>query len=75
MASYPDDYACAEHLAKVRWPGGFVCPHCKSERGWRLESRPWVWECAGKGEKPGCRKQKSVIAGTVMQSTHLPLRT
>lgn len=75
MASYPDDYACAEHLAKKRWPDGFVCPHCKSDRGWRLERRPWVWECAGKGPTPGCRRQTSVIAGTVMQGTHLPLRT
>ncbi|RNJ42553.1 MULTISPECIES: IS1595 family transposase [Mesorhizobium] len=36
--------------------------------------RPWLFECAGKGERPGCRKQISVIAGTVMQGTHLPLR-
>ncbi|MER8386592.1 hypothetical protein NKJ46_26355 [Mesorhizobium sp. M0166] len=39
-----------------------------------LEGRPWLFECAGKGERPGCRKQTSVIAGTVMQGTHLPLR-
>lgn len=75
MASFPDDYACAEHLARKRWPGGFACPRCGSRRGWRLEARPWLWECAGKGERPGCRRQTSVISGTVMQGTHLPLRT
>lgn len=75
MADFPDDYACAEHLARKRWPDGFRCPHCGSRKGWRLEARPWVFQCSGKGEKPGCRKQTSVIAGTVMHGTHLPLRT
>ena len=75
MADFPDDYACAEHLAERRWPDGFVCPHCGSRKGWRLEAKPWVWECAGKGEAPGCRRQTSVISGTVMHGTHLPLRT
>ncbi len=75
MADFPDDYACAEHLAGRRWPDGFVCPHCGSKKGWRLEAKPWVWECAGKGEASGCRRQTSVIAGTVMHGTHLPLRT
>lgn len=77
--TFRDDYACAEYLAKKRWPHGFVCPHCGSRKGWRLESRPWVFECGGKkadedGVLVPCRKQTSVIAGTVMQGTHLPLR-
>jgi hypothetical protein len=75
MADFPDDYACAEHLARKRWPDGFVCPHCGSKKGWRLEAKPWVWECAGKSDDPICRRQTSVIAGTVMHGTHLPLRT
>ncbi|BDA83360.1 hypothetical protein Sa4125_35040 [Aureimonas sp. SA4125] len=75
MATFPDDYACADHLARKRWPNGFRCPHCASQKGWKLESRPWVFQCSGKGENPGCRKQTSVIAKTVMHGTHLPLRT
>lgn len=74
VETFRDDYACAEYLAKKRWPDGFVCPHCGSKKAWRLEARPWLFECSGKGEKPGCRKQTSVIAGTVMHGTHLPLR-
>lgn len=74
METFRDDYACAEYLAKKRWPDGFVCPHCGSKKAWRLEARPWLFECSGKGNKPGCRKQTSVIAGTIMQGTHLPLR-
>jgi len=69
MAIFPDDSSCAEYLAKKRWPNGFSCPHCESEKGWRLESKPHHWECAK------CHKQTSVTAGTVMHGTHLPLRT
>ncbi len=72
--TFHDDYACAEYLANKRWPFGFTCPHCTSRKGWRLETRPWVWECAGKGHDPKCRKQTSLISGTVMHGTHLPLR-
>ena len=80
MAMYPDDYSCAAHLAQVRWPDGFVCPHCSSRRGWKLRNKPWVWECAGAsadddGVLTPCRRQTSVIAGTIMHGTHLPLRT
>jgi hypothetical protein len=73
---FRDDYACAEYLAERRWPDGFVCPHCGHRKGWRLESRPWVWECANPKHKPGgCGRQTSVISGTVMHGTRVPLRT
>lgn len=75
MAEFPDDTACAEHLARKRWPNGFECPHCGARKGWRLESRPWVFQCSGQGGSKPCRRQTSVIAGTVMHGTHLPLRT
>ncbi|MBL0936014.1 MAG: IS1595 family transposase [Rhizobiaceae bacterium] len=78
--TFPDDWTCAAYLAKKRWPDGFVCPHCGGRRGWKLRSKPWVWECGGEkatkdGELEPCRKQVSVISGTVMHGTHLPLRT
>lgn len=69
MATFPDDAACAEWLAHRRWPDGFVCPGCSGLKGWKLESKPWTWECAG------CGRQTSTTAGTMMHRTHLPLRT
>ena len=77
---FPDDWSCAAYLAERRWPDGFVCHHCGSRKGWKLRGKPWVWECAGeKADEDGalspCRKQVSVISGTVMHGTHLPLRT
>jgi Transposase zinc-ribbon domain/ISXO2-like transposase domain len=69
MADFPDDDACADWLAKRRWPDGFVCPSCASTRGWKLETKSWTWECAA------CARQTSVTAGTIMHRSHLPLRT
>ena len=32
-ARFPDEAACARHLAAMRWPDGFVCPACGHDRG------------------------------------------
>lgn len=73
-SDFADDYACAEYLAKKRWKSGFQCPRCGGNRAWRLEVRPWVWECQGvvvddDGTRTttGCRHQTSLQASTVMQ--------
>ena len=50
---------CEQALEQARWPGGFVCPRCGSGR--------W-WQCSA------CRKQTSLTAGTIFESTRLPLR-
>jgi len=61
------------YLEKVRWPNGPVCPHCGNKKGsYKLNGskhRPGLYKCAL------CGKQFTVTIGTVMQSTHLPLRT
>jgi transposase-like protein len=64
---FPDDAACLQYLAASRWPEGFRCPACGSERAWVLERRH-LWECAE------CHHQASVTAGTVMHGSHTPLR-
>lgn len=64
---FPDDAACLEYLAASRWPEGFRCPACGSERAWVLERRH-LWECAA------CHQQTSVTAGTVLHGTRTPLR-
>jgi hypothetical protein len=64
---FSDENACLEYLAASRWPDGYRCPACGGERAWVL-TRRHLWECAG------CHHQASVTAGTVMHSTHTPLR-
>ncbi len=66
---FPDDGACARHLAELRWGDGFACPACGGTKGWELKGERFVRECAD------CGRQTSVTAGTVMHRSHLPLKT
>ena len=67
-AWFPEDEACLGYLARLRWPGGFVCPHCAGRRGWQLARRRKL-RCAG------CRREVSITAGTVFADSHLSLST
>ena len=58
---------CIEHLAGLRWPGGFVCSGCGGRAAWRLKARPRVYECGR------CHRQESVTAGTVFHRTRTDL--
>ena len=64
---FPDEAACASYLAAMRWPDGFVCPECGGTKACLLSTKPHTFECYA------CHRQTSVIAGTVMHKTHLPL--
>ena len=66
-ARFPDDVACARHMAEQRWPGGFRCPACEAS-GWELKAKRFTWECSE------CHRQTSVTAGTVMHRSKVGLR-
>ena len=57
--------ACAEYLAALRWPGGWVCPRCAGAEAWPIRRNRWRCE--------QCRYEMSVTAGTIFQDSHLPL--
>src|SRR5579884_47435 len=63
---YSDKDVCRELLASMRWPEGVSCPHCESRE---VTFMPSVqrWNCKG------CRKQFSVIVGTVFEDSHIGL--
>ena len=63
-ANFATEKACRVYLARLRWPTGFRCPRCGSEKAWPVRS---LWECGG------CGCQTSVIAGTIFQDTRTPL--
>src|SRR6266511_4243259 len=65
-AWFADEAACLDYLARLRWPGGFVCPACGGQRFWRM-SKGRNLRCAG------CRADASVTAGTIFADTRLPL--
>jgi transposase-like protein len=64
---FPDDDACRDYLDWLRWPDGFVCPKCGSDRGWKLPDGRW--SCGG------CKRRTSPTAGTIFDRTKTPLTT
>jgi transposase-like protein len=65
LAWFVDDEACLDYVDWLRWPAGWCCPVCGSERGWRLAS--------GRRECAVCGHQSSVTAGTIFHRTRTPL--
>src|SRR2546423_8710129 len=52
-ARFGTEERCIEHLAELRWPGGFVCAGCGGRQAWRLKARPRVFGCTA------CHRQES----------------
>src|SRR3989338_3489021 len=59
--------SCRTYLEQLRWPDGFRCPRCGSAKAWRMARSLWVCQ--------SCRRQTSVIAGTIFQGTGKDLCT
>ena len=57
---------CRDYLAALRWPDGFICPHCNHKESWSTNRALYV--CGA------CRTQTSVTAGTIFHRTRKPLR-
>ena len=63
---FATDDACRAYLEKLRWRGGFWCPGCGFDRGWRTKRAQWF--CSQ------CSRQTSATAGTIFDGTRKPLR-
>lgn len=64
---FPDETACSDYLAQLRWPTGFSCPNCAGDRAWKTTSAHW--KCVS------CGRKTSVTAGTIFHRTRTPLTT
>ena len=59
---------CATAVAQMRWPNGFHCPVCASTDYCTVSGRTHpLYQCSA------CRHQTSLTAGSLFQSTKLPL--
>jgi transposase-like protein len=67
-ARYFDAEKSAAYIASIKWPGGPCCPKCGSVNVGEIKSRA-RFQCREKQ----CRKQFSLITGTIMESSHLRL--
>lgn len=70
---WPTHEACIEHLERVRWPAGALCPYCGADRvshnrdpkrGLTAER----WKCQR------CMRSFSVTVGTIFHRTHIDLQ-
>ena len=64
---FPDERACREFLARVRWGEKFTCPVCEGHDAWTTARG--LWMCRR------CGRQTSVTAGTIFHRSHYPLHT
>ena len=58
--------SCRNYLERVRWPEGFVCPECRTDKAWRTSR--------GRFYCQACHAIVSVTAGTVFHRSKVPLR-
>ena len=64
---FATESACRDYIRRLRWPDGFVCPHCGAADAPSEMSRGLLL-CRG------CGRQVSLTAGTIFQDTRKPLR-
>lgn len=64
--AFPTDRACFEYLCLVKWPEGFVCPHCGGNEAWK--PKRLILKCKS------CHRDVSVTAGTIFQDRRKSLR-
>src|ERR671932_239470 len=62
QARFGTDEQCREYLFKARWPEGFRCAACGHDDAYTLKTKS-VYECVA------CRKQHSLLAGTIFEQT------
>ncbi len=63
---FPTAHACRDYIAKLRWPDGFVCPRCQTNKTWTMRrGKSWCVQCG---------YQVSATAGTLFHDTHKQLR-
>lgn len=73
FAHFHNEDAAYEHVERLLWPNGPVCPHCAAtgDKIGRLNgktARPGLRKCYS------CRKQFTVKIGTIFEDSHAPLR-
>jgi transposase-like protein len=62
---FATEQSCQEYLYQMRWPSGFICPHCNYRESWLRKN--------GQYQCKSCRFRISATAGTIFQDTRIPL--
>jgi transposase-like protein len=78
---FSDEDRAYQFIESMRWPNGPICPHCRSERAYFLQPKNGVDRYTRTGHATqrrvykcaACRKQYSVLVGTIFEGTKIPL--
>jgi transposase-like protein len=65
---FHDETAARQWFEATRWPNGAICPKCRGEKHYATK-KAGVYRCAA----PTCRKDFTVMTGTVMERSHAKL--
>jgi len=69
ISRYGTEEGCERELQEQRWPEGFACPACNGREYSNFRrGRLLYFQCCS------CRHQSSLLSGTMLESTKLPLR-
>ena len=68
LNSYGTEKQCETALYAMRWPQGLVCPDCGGSHHYELKTRK-LYQCSA------CKRQLSLISGTIFEATKLQLTT
>jgi transposase-like protein len=67
---FNDETKAREWLERHLWADGQVCSHCGTvNSATAIETRPGLYQC----NSSGCRKQFTVMTGTLFERSHIPL--
>lgn len=68
MENTMSEEEAVQYFFELKWPNGFICPHCGHTRAYTIKSRRLpLLQCKQ------CRHQSSLIAGTVMEGSRTAL--
>ena len=69
---FPGEESCLNHLFEIKYPNGFKCNRCGSNRFDRLRGRPKrerIVQCRD------CKKQESLTSNTIFEKTRVPIQS
>lgn len=63
--TFSNEQMCIDYLYKLRWENGWQCPRCSHNEHWKVGDMKY--KCKE------CGYQSTIISGTLLQRSHLPI--
>lgn len=63
--TFRDEQMCIDYLYNLRWKNGWKCPRCSHNEHWKVGDMKY--KCKE------CGYQSTIISGTLLQRSHLPI--